>query len=76
MMRQEMAMIVIFSLMFTFVTVRVDGNPLPSPVSGCRPSLRSVDTAANCVYGVTRDACNNVVCLKGPSEMCGGKYGR
>ena len=30
----------------------------------------------NCTYGRTVDSCGSPACLKGPGEMCGGKYGR
>ena len=29
-----------------------------------------------CAYDTTKDHCGNEVCLRGPGEMCGGKYGR
>ena len=71
-MRQDTAMIAVVSLLLTVVTV--GSSPLPAPLS-CGHSVQTIDRA-QCVYGVTRDSCNNMVCLKGPSERCGGKYGR
>ena len=51
------------------------GNPLPP---ACSQHLASPPggESLNCHYGQTRDTCGNVVCMKGPGEMCGGKYGR
>lgn len=50
------------------------GNPLPPSCgqhgSGSQPG------AQDCPYGKSRDTCGNIVCLKGPGEMCGGKFGR
>ena len=30
---------------------------------------------AECKYGITKNNCGQTVCLKGPGEMCGGKFG-
>ena len=50
------------------------GNPLP-PSCGQHGS-GSQAGAQDCPYGRSRDTCGNMVCLKGPGEMCGGKFGR
>ena len=52
----------------------VVSTPLPT---GCnyKTQMHSFD-ASQCIYGTTRDSCGNEQCLKGPNEMCGGKYGR
>ena len=48
-----------------------EGNPLPPSCSGPQPSSQP-----RCDYSTTKDSCGNTVCLKGPGEMCGGKYSR
>eukprot|EP00092_Neocalanus_flemingeri_P000787 GFUD01000838.1.p1 GENE.GFUD01000838.1~~GFUD01000838.1.p1 ORF type:complete len:105 (+),score=22.27 GFUD01000838.1:258-572(+) len=48
------------------------GSPLP-PACG---QHRSNVTTRECTYGTTMDNCGQTVCLKGPGEMCGGKFGR
>ena len=53
----------------------VAGNPLPPSCSQHSASGAAV-AEADCGYGATRDSCGNTVCLKGPAEMCGGKFGR
>merc|ERR1712126_240968 len=53
----------------------VTGNPLP-PACSQHLSSPPGGESLNCHYGQTRDTCGNVVCMKGPGEMCGGKYGR
>ena len=49
-------------------------SPLPPACSDGR--LDVPRAATNCMYGWTVDKCGKRVCLKGPGEMCGGKYGR
>ena len=51
------------------------GNPLPPACSQHHPSHHGGEPL-ECHYGKTRDTCGNMVCMKGPGEMCGGKYGR
>ena len=51
----------------------VGANPLPPSCSGVQPSASSQPA---CAYSTTKDACGNTVCLKGPGEMCGGKFSR
>ena len=47
------------------------GNPLPPSCSGPQPPSQP-----RCEYSTTKDSCGNTVCLKGPGDMCGGKYSR
>ena len=47
-------------------------NPLPS---GCKHAA-SPGLELDCTYGTTKDSCGNDQCMKGPGEMCGGKFGR
>merc|ERR1712062_97905 len=65
-MRLDTVMIAVLSLVFTLVTV--GSNPLPSP-SFCGHNPQTTPNTAQCVYGHTRDPCNNIVCFKGPSEI-------
>ena len=52
----------------------VISNPLPS---GCKHSSQSQHISEeSCTYGTTKDSCGNDQCMKGPGEMCGGKFGR
>ena len=66
--RMMMAMVVVVSLVSLDQT---GGNPLPPSCSGPQPSSQP-----RCDYSTTKDSCGNTVCLKGPGEMCGGKYSR
>ena len=47
-------------------------SPLP-PSCKQEPAQQATN---NCTYGRTVDSCGSPACLKGPGEMCGGKYGR
>ena len=61
-------------MMAAMVLVSLDlagGTPLPPSCSGPQPSNQP-----RCDYSTTKDSCGNTVCLKGPGEMCGGKYSR
>jgi len=52
----------------------VQSTPLPS---GCNHKTSSqIINEDKCTYGTTKDSCGNVQCMKGPSETCGGKFGR
>ena len=59
-------------LVLVVVAAAVGGTPLPP---ACQDGRRDV-LPENCYYGTTIDKCGKRVCLKGPGEMCGGKYGR
>ena len=47
-------------------------SPLPQACS----QQSQGPTLQDCAYDTTKDQCGNEVCLRGPGEMCGGKYGR
>eukprot|EP00090_Calanus_glacialis_P023354 TRINITY_DN36034_c0_g1_i1.p2 TRINITY_DN36034_c0_g1~~TRINITY_DN36034_c0_g1_i1.p2 ORF type:complete len:106 (-),score=26.78 TRINITY_DN36034_c0_g1_i1:225-542(-) len=48
------------------------GSPLPPACGQHQPEVSPSD----CTYGITTNNCGHTVCLKGPGEMCGGKFGR
>jgi len=54
--------------------ILVQSNPLPPTCS--QIPVNSNPEELDCYYGITSDMCGNKACLKGPGEMCGGKYGR
>ena len=63
----------VFVMMFGLLSI-VHSNPLPS---GCKHSSQYHHISEeSCTYGTTKDSCGNDQCLKGPGEMCGGKFGR
>ncbi len=53
-----------------------EGSPLPPACADGGRADAGGRSAASCLYGWTVDKCGKRVCLKGPGEMCGGKYGR
>ena len=59
-------------LLSCVLLTRVLANPLPS---GCKHAA-SPSLELDCTYGTTKDSCGNDQCMKGPGEMCGGKFGR
>ena len=63
----------VFVMMIGLLSI-VHSNPLPS---GCKHSSQYHHISEeSCTYGTTKDSCGNDQCLKGPGEMCGGKFGR
>jgi len=50
----------------------VQSTPLPPACDDGRQDV----FPESCSYGWTLDKCGHLVCLKGPGEMCGGKFGR
>ena len=50
----------------------INCSPLPQSCIHQTPG----PAVEECAYDRTKDHCGNEVCLRGPGEMCGGKYGR
>jgi len=73
-MGHSLSMKSVMGMLLVLAAWSVEGNPLlPScGQHGPSPQTGSLD----CPYGKSRDTCGNLVCLKGPGEMCGGKFGR
>jgi len=69
---QTSLVMVVFSLAVAVSTVAASPAPIPNicDIQAEEPS------DGDCYYGQTFDRCGNKVCMKGPGEMCGGKFGR
>jgi len=58
-------------IVLMFLISTIDSLALP-PNCDSQP----VAETDSCIYGTTQDLCGRTVCLKGPGEMCGGRFGR
>ncbi|XP_023340265.1 neuroparsin-A [Eurytemora carolleeae] len=65
-----MMMVLVLVSLLEFQSTLSSPAPLPTLCD------REVEETGDCHYGTTYDRCGNRVCMKGPGEVCGGKYGR
>ena len=71
MMLLKMSVLMVMMMMLVLAGL-CSGSPLPPNCTQDQPDASPLD----CTYGTTMDNCGKRVCLKGPGEMCGGKFGR
>ena len=57
-------------ILFLVLLIAVDSFLAMSLSSSCPPSTGETE---DCLYGHRRNNCNQVVCLKGPGQICGGR---